>query len=162
MSQDTLNIAALVWGVKQSFRDYVEGSGGKIETHGGAGRSEDGAFVFTPSPGGALTLDASGAPQGCIAFSGEITFQAHGGMLSVRLLDPAVEITPESAVLTAAEGGKSDQRYPIATLDLAALTRGEAGEIIIPTKLTRDGAYLLGDHYPAMTPVDPVRLTLAD
>ncbi|MFN3867463.1 MAG: hypothetical protein ACK4MF_00190, partial [Hyphomicrobiaceae bacterium] len=50
---------------------------------GGADRAADGGFVFAVAPGGDLTLDAEGAPVG--RFLGEVSFQAHGGMLAVRL-----------------------------------------------------------------------------
>jgi hypothetical protein len=33
--------------------------------------------------------------------------------------------------------------------------------MVVPTKLSRDGWRLLGDHYAPMTPLDPLRLKLA-
>ena len=96
--------------------------------------------------------------SGSLAFAGEVKFHAHGGMLKVRLIDPALEITAEGGVLTADEG--AGKRYPMAELDLGALTH-DAGEISIPTRLTPDGSYWLGGNYAARTPVDPLRLTLS-
>lgn len=151
----------LVWGVKQSFRNYVEAVGGLIEAHGGAARADDGAFAFTAAPGGDLKLDADGRPQGHGQFVGEVRFEGHGGMLSVFLADPAVEIGPSGAVLTVADSAARTRRLALARLDLAAATTGEAGELVIPTALTAEGSQLLGDHYPPMTALDPVRLTLA-
>jgi hypothetical protein len=152
-------VTALVWGVKESFRNYVAGAGGEVETLDTAGRTADGAFVFPAAPGGTLRLDAGGGLQGEAAFSGEVLFQAHGGMLKVRLIGPTLRIDAEGAVLTVDEGGGA--RYPMAKLYLEAMTR-EAGAIVIPTRLTPDGSYWLGGNYAAMTLVDPVRLTLAD
>lgn len=152
---------SLVWGVKQSFRSYVEAVGGVIEAQGGAERATDGAFVFAPAPDSGFSLDADGRPQGRGAFLGEVRFEGHGGMLSVFLADPAVEIGPAGAVLTVADSAARTRRLEIARLDLAAATTGEAGDLVIPTALTADGAQLLGDHYPPMTPVDPVRLVPA-
>jgi hypothetical protein len=159
VAEGPLKVATLVWGVKQSFRNYVQGAGGAIETHGGV-VCVDGEFVFAASPDGGLSRDSAGALHGAQGFTGEVAFKAHGGMLSVRLIDPAVEITEAGAVLSAADGSKPGARYPMVTLDLNAMTRDGSGAIVIPTKLTGDGAYWLGDNYPPMTPVDPVRLTL--
>jgi hypothetical protein len=32
--------------------------------------------------------------------------------------------------------------------------------VAAPAALSMDGSYALGGHYPAMTPIDPVRLQL--
>jgi hypothetical protein len=90
-----------------------------------------------------------------------VRFDAHGGMLSVRLSDPALEIGPSGAVLTVADGAARNRRVEIARLDLTAMTSGDSGEIVIPAALTLDGSQVLGDHYPPMTALDPVRLAPA-
>ena len=159
MTDDTpsAQVAALTWGVKQSFRNYVQATGGTIETAGGAAPAADGAFAFPATPGQGLTLDDAGRPQGAGRFAGEVRFQAHGGMLSVRLVEPGLEVTSTGAALSVADG---ERRVAIATLDLAAAGPGEAGELVIPAALTLDGSFLLGDHYPPATVLDPVRLSL--
>ncbi len=151
---------SLVWGVKQSFRGYVESTGGVIETMGGAERAADGGFTFAAAPGGDLRLDADGRPVGRGMFVGNVRFEAHGGMLSVYLADPNIEIGPSGAVITVADSSARTHRMEIATLDLGAITTGLAGELVIPTALSMDGSRLLGDHYPPKTALDPVRLTL--
>ena len=152
-------VAALIWGVKQSFRAYVEGSGGAIDTGGGAARDPDGAFVFAVAPGARLTINSDGKPQGRGDFVGEVRFEAHGGMLKVFLADPTVEIPPDAARITVANNEERDVRLELAVLDLTGATRDD-GEVVIPTKLSKDGWRVLGDHYPPMTPLDPVRLKL--
>ena len=152
-------VTRLIWGVKQSFRTYVEATGGAITAGDGAERLADGSFSFATAEGG-LTLDADGKPQGTGRFLGEVRFEAHGGMLSVRLFDPALEISASGATLTVADHPARDRRVEIAHLDLAAMTRGDDGEIVIPTTLAMHGIQLLGDHYPMRTPLDPVRLTV--
>jgi hypothetical protein len=82
--------ATLTWGLKQSFRAYVEGAGGAIETAEGARRSADGAFIFPAAPGEGLRLGADGKPRGVGRFVGEVRCEAHGGMLKVFLADPSV------------------------------------------------------------------------
>jgi len=151
--------STLAWGVKQSFRSYVEGAGGSIELGAGTTRTDDGGFRFAAAPGDGLRLGADGKPAGVGNFVGEVRFEAHGGMLQVFLADPAVEIGPDGAAITVADGPDRDSRLELALLDLAAATR-DGDDWVIPTKLSRDGWRVLGDHYPPMTPLDPVRLTL--
>lgn len=154
------NVTMLSWGVKQSFRSYVEATGGVIEAGGGAERTEDGGFTFAPAPGGDLRLDADGKLEGRGTFTGELKFEAHGGMLSVFLADPIIEVGPSGAVLTVADSKSRTHRVEIARLDLAAMTTDD-GEIVLPTALLMHGIQVLGDHYPLMTALDPVRLKLA-
>ena len=157
--QPPAGAAMLVWGLKQSFRNYVESAGGAIEAGAGVERAEDGAFVFAPAPGEGLRLGADGKPEGVGRFVGEVRFEAHGGMLKVFLADPAVEIGPAGAVITVADSEARDRRVELALLDLDAATEDD-GALVIPTKLSKDGWRVLGDHYGPMTPLDPVRLTL--
>ncbi|HYD45287.1 MAG TPA: HtaA domain-containing protein [Phenylobacterium sp.] len=153
-----MRVTALSWGVKQSFRAYVEGAGGTILVAAGAERAADGAIVF-PAEGDGLTTDADGALRGLETFAGEVSFEAHGGMLSVRLSGLSLTVDADGASLKVAdERGKPVE---IARLDLAAAA-SEDGALVIPARLSMDGSYLLGDHYPPRTLVDPVRLTLAD
>ncbi len=158
--QQTNNFATLGWGVKQSFRGYVEGVGGTIEVDSGAARDDEGAFTFSAAPGEGLTLGADGKPTGRGDFVGEVRFEAHGGMLKVFLADPRVEIGPSGATITVADSPARDIRVALADLDMAA-AKEEGGEVVIPSKLSKDGWRVLGDHYPMMTPLDPVRLRLA-
>ncbi len=152
------NVTSLTWGVKQSFRNYVESAGGVIEVGGGAERAADGGFTFTAAPGEGLSLDADGKPVGRGLFLGEARFDAHGGMLKVCLADPVVEISASGAVITAFDSSARTHRFEIARLDLAAMSAGEDGELVIPTALSMDGIQVLGDHYPLNTALDPVRL----
>jgi len=154
--------ATLTWGLKQSFRAYVEAAGGVIEPGAGAGRTPDGTFVFAGVPDAGLELDADGKPHGLGKYAGEVRFDAHGGMLAVLLADPWLEIGPSTASLTVAESAARDRRVELALLDLAAATAGDEGEIVIPTKLAKDGWRILGDHYLPMTPLDPLRLKLPE
>jgi hypothetical protein len=151
-------VASLSWGVKQSFRGYVETVGGVTETDAGAGRAADGGFTFPAAPDTTLSLAADGTLAGIGRFLGEVRFQAHGGMLKVCLADPILEIGPSGAAVTVADSSARTFRLEIARLDLAATPPGELGEIVIPAALTIEGMQLLGDHYPPGTPLDPVRL----
>ncbi|HEY9218841.1 MAG TPA: HtaA domain-containing protein [Phenylobacterium sp.] len=152
-------VVRLTWGVKQSFRNYVEAVGGAIATAAGAERAADGAFTFSAAPGVSLELTAGTSLIGAGAFVGEVRFEAHGGMLSVSFADPAVEISPTGGVLTVADRKVPGLRLEIVRLDVAAAQRAGA-ELVIPAAATLDGMQLLGDHYPPGTVLDPVRLLL--
>ena len=145
MSDQIKPATSLQWGVKQSFRNYVGMAGGTTEVGAGAQQTEDGAFVFAAADGD-LALDAEGKLQGRGGFTGEVKFQAHGGMLSVFLADPAIEVDDKGAALTVADTAKRDYRVEVARLDLAAMTTEPSGEIVIPVGLSIEGSRLLGDH----------------
>lgn len=145
-------MATLSWGVKQSFRSYVDAAGGTVATGGGAERTPDGGFAFPEGPQSTLAMGPDGRLQGTGRFQGEVSFSAHGGMLSVVLVDPWIEATEAGLILSVADSAA--RRLPFATLDAAAMTT----EGDLPAAITLDGMFLLGDHYPPGTALDAVRL----
>jgi hypothetical protein len=151
-------ITALTWGVKQSFRNYVQSVGGVIEVGGGAEVTADGEFGFAAGPDSSLGLNGDGKLEGRGVFLGHVRFTGHGGMLSVFLADPVLELSGVMASLTIDDHDKKPRRLEIAKLDLKGMT---SGEIAIPAALSIDGIQVLGDHYPLKTALDPVRLSLS-
>ena len=106
----------LSWGVKASFRNYVEAVEGSIDLSEGATRAEDGSFVFTAVPGGNLTIASDGSATGAMRFQGKVTFDAHGGMLKATLTELGVEAGPDGLVLTVLEAPLNQDRCAIANL----------------------------------------------
>lgn len=143
-----MRVARLVWGVKQSFRNYVEGSGGSIAIENGAARADDGTFVFEATADSDLTLDG-GALSGAGRFAGTLKFEAHGGLLRVTLTDPWIEPSDGGFVLSIAE---------TATRRTAIVKLGPPEDGALPATTTLDGMMIIGDHYPPGTVLDPVRL----
>lgn len=158
-AQAHLKVTHLQWGVKQSFRGYVEGAGGAITLGGGAERTADGGFKF-PVDEAKLALGADGKLAGQAIFQGEVTFKAHGGMLSVFLAEPILDCNGDEAVLTVADTPSRKYRTEVARMDLSAISRDEPGLIVLPTTLSMHGIQWLGDHYPLRTPLDPATLAL--
>jgi len=152
-----VKVVGLIWGLKQSFRNYVEATGGTIAVGHGAERMADGAIAFVLNPDGLLELDDEGRLRGQGRFLGDVRFKSHGGMLSIHLSDPIVEVSETGAGLTVAVD-EASYRVEIARLDLSAMSKGDAGEIIIPATLSMDGYQLLDSQYPLGTLLDPVRL----
>ena len=123
-----LNVTHLQWGVKQSFRGYVEGAGGTITIAGGTERTPDGSFTF-PVDEAVLSLNAEGKLEGRATFKGEVSFKAHGGMLNVFLAEPILEITAGEAKLTVADTLSRKYRTEVARLDLVGMSQDEAGNL---------------------------------
>ncbi|MGH6964242.1 MAG: HtaA domain-containing protein [Phenylobacterium sp.] len=145
-------MATLSWGVKQSFRSYVDAAGGTVAVAGGAERAPDGGFLFPHAPKSTLARDADGRLTGTGRFEGQVSFSAHGGMLNVVLTDPWVEATEGGLVLTVA--ASATRRSAFAKLDAAAMTTEADGALVIPAAITLDGMFILGDHYPPGTALD--------
>jgi len=144
----------LTWGVKASFRNYVEAAEGTIEVSDGASRTEEGTFAFEAIPGADLDISADGA-TGSMHFKGAVTFEAHGGMLKSTLKGLAVEASDEGLVISVVDMPVGQDRCAIATLEVI-----ESGEqITFSSQITMDGMYQIADNYPPGTELDPVLLS---
>ncbi|MCC3775451.1 HtaA domain-containing protein [Streptomyces sp. UNOB3_S3] len=143
----TLKDGTLGWGLKKSFRDYVEGgfANGAIKTTDGAQRTADGSFAFTDGKG---TYDMSTHAVGS-TFKGGVRFTGHEGELDITFADVklAGDAGGKTGRITAdvTKDGKTQDDVPIAALDLAAAKRtmGAGGKVTfdgIPATLTAEGA----------------------
>lgn len=151
-----MSFNTLTWGVKASFRNYVEGAGGSIIASDGATRTEDGAFTFKAAPDGDLVIAPDGSATGSARFLGKIMFEAHGGMLSSTLTDLCLEVTDEGLVLTVLDAPMNQDRCAIATL--SPTESSSTGAVVLKTEITVDGMYQIADNYPPGTELDELRL----
>jgi hypothetical protein len=151
-----MRFTRLTWGVKASFRAYVEGSGGTIAVSDGASRDASGAFVFPACPGGDLAVSVDGLATGALRFQGGVAFEAHGGLLKATLADLGVEVDGDSLVLTAAQTYDPSRRAVVA--QLGSVQRAADGSMTLDAVITFDGMLLIADNYPPGTILDPVRL----
>ena len=151
-----MSFSKLTWGVKASFRGYVEAVEGSIAVSDGATRTEDGAFVFEAVPGGNLAIAPDGSATGSMQFKGTVTFEAHGGMLKSTLAELALEATDGGLVLTVLEAPMNQGRCPIAKLGPVEAVAD--GVVTLGAAITMDGMYQIADNYPPGTALDPVRL----
>jgi len=152
-----MNLTTLKWGVKESFRQYVEGVGGTISLSEGAERSTDGAFLFQAIPGGDLELNAEHEPRGSVLFKGSVSFDAHGGMLKSTLSELAVEAGPDGLVLTVLEGPMNQSRCAIANLTL--VDEPGVSATTLKAEITVAGMYQIADNYPPGTALDNLELS---
>lgn len=157
--------ASLVWGFKESFRAYIDGSiaNGEWTTDGDASYSTP-LFTWSGGSGGA---DEDGALD--VGFTGSVRFTGHGGVLDTTVENPRVLIDGDRAALLLDVHGTTQAGDPVeasavefAELDIAAATRTQDGDTLtlagIPAVLTAAGSAAFGT-YPADEPLDPITLT---
>lgn len=135
----------LVWGIKASFLAYLKVHTRTEQTMAdGAGQLDSGEFYFTWSPEG-----------GRLEFRGSVTFLAHGGLLWVPIVDPAID---ESTGVLSIRTGDRGGRLPL--MDLTMREPHQAGELLswdsVATALRPEAVELFGGGYPAGTSFDPV------
>ncbi|MFD4749128.1 HtaA domain-containing protein [Streptomyces rubiginosohelvolus] len=152
--------AAVDWGVRRTFREYVTGSIGQGKWTLADGALDGGALFRFPQGQGAYdakkeTLDAE--------FSGSIRFTgAHD--LDLEFAAVTVAVTKGEGTLSAdvTSEGKTTKNVPIVTFEaedfapkdgLAALTEA-------PATLTAEGSEAFGSMYKAGTAMDPVSLAV--
>lgn len=156
--------AAVDWGVRRTFREYVTGSIAKGEWTLSAGAQDGGALFRFPRGQGTYdpkkqTLDADFA--GTVRFTGE-----HG--LDLALSKVAVEVKDGEGTLSADVRSKGDKGV---TLKKAPLVTFAAKELKpkdglvslteVPSKLTADGARAFGGMYKTGSEMDPLSLAVA-
>lgn len=165
----------LVWGVRQSFRNYITGpiAHGTITTSGGASQaSGNGVFTF-PNATGVYDADAGTLSA---AFAGGVHFEGHSGILDVQVSNLRVEVSGTSGAIVADVVsrefiGITDAGPPITytdvelvSLNLTGITPVVNGNSVtfsnIPSTLTAEGEPAFGGFYPAGDAFDPVSFTV--
>jgi hypothetical protein len=156
----------LDWGIKQSFRTYIENgvAAGTITVSDGATRNPDRTFHFPLRDG---TFDPS-TNTTVIQFDGTVHMEGHEGALDMTVSDPRVELTPTHARVVAdltsrAIGGGALTSYPaavIASLSVASVDPVvDAGTTTwsgIPAFLSVAAVPAFANHYSAGSPIDPI------
>ncbi|WP_229898970.1 HtaA domain-containing protein [Streptomyces hiroshimensis] len=152
--------AAVDWGVRRTFREYVTGpvSQGSWKLTDGA---QDGGALFR-FPDGKGTYDAEAGTLDA-AFTGALRFT--GKHLDLTL--SAVKVTAKDRKGTLAadvsgNGGSPQKNVPLVTFDASGLKEkdGLAAVTEAPATLTADGAKAFGDMYREGTEMDPVSLAV--
>lgn len=157
------------WGIKESFRKYIEGPAakGKIEVSGGAVRAADGTFVF---PVGTGTYDTTTHTTEVEA-TGTVHFTGHEGLLDVTFSNPRVVLGGESPAVFADVSSKAfapgePEAFPgveFASLDLSGVAPVFGAESVtlsaIPAVLTEAGSKAFAGFYKAGTALDPLGVT---
>ncbi|MFD8646166.1 HtaA domain-containing protein [Streptomyces zaomyceticus] len=156
----SLRTAAVDWGVRRTFREYVTGaiSQGRWTLADGA---QDGGALFR-FPGGKGTYDPAKGTLDA-AFAGSVRFT--GAHLDLTLGKVTVKVTGGTGTLSAevTSAGKTERAVPLVTFTARDLTpkNGLAVVTEAPATLTEGGAKAFGGMYRAGTAMDPVSLAVA-
>ncbi|MFE6072745.1 HtaA domain-containing protein [Streptomyces sp. NPDC056525] len=156
----TVRTAAVDWGVRRTFREYVTGavSQGNWTLADGA---QDGGALFR-FPGGKGTYDPRKGTLDA-AFAGSVRFT--GAHLDLALGKVTVKVSGGTGTLGAdvTSAGKTEKAVPLVTFTARDLTpeNGLAVVTEAPATLTEGGAKAFGGMYRAGTAMDPVSLAVA-
>ncbi|WP_030019790.1 HtaA domain-containing protein [Streptomyces monomycini] len=156
----TFTEAAVDWGVRRTFREYVTGAiaHGRWQLSDGA---QDGGALFR-FPRGKGTYDAE---KGTLDadFTGKLHFT--GENLDLTLTAVSVTVRDGRGTLAAdvTHDGTTAGRTPLATFEAKRLTpeKGLIKLTEVPARLTADGAKAFGGLYREGTDMDPVSLAVA-
>ncbi|MFI5636739.1 HtaA domain-containing protein [Streptomyces goshikiensis] len=157
----------LTWGIKESFRKYVQGAGGTVTPAGGAAASGP-TFSF---PAGKGELDVKNRKLSA-AFEGNLRFQyaAHGIDMTFGNIKVAADGAKGTLVLDVKNAAGTKTAVPFATLDLSKAEYKTKGGLLalggVPTALTAEGAAAFandttGSLYKAGDRIDDVDLAVA-
>ncbi|MFI6283448.1 HtaA domain-containing protein [Streptomyces sp. NPDC051018] len=155
----SLQDAAVDWGVRRTFREYVTGpiAKGEWALSGGA---QDGGALFR-FPRGKGTYDAKRQSLDA-AFAGSVRFT--GERLDLTLTRVTAKVTGGKGTLSAdvVSGGTTRKAVPLITFEARdfAPENGLAALTEVPATLTAGGAGAFGGMYKAGTAMDPVSLAL--
>ncbi|MGW5395628.1 HtaA domain-containing protein [Streptomyces sp. NPDC003952] len=152
--------AAVDWGVRRTFREYVSGSIGQGRWELAEGAQDGGALFRFPQGKGAYdgakgTLDA--------AFAGSVHFT--GAHLDLKLAKVTAKVENGKGVLSAdvTTGTDTKPAVPLVEFDAKGL-KAEGGLATLteaPATLTEGGAQAFNSMYKAGTEMDPVSLAVA-
>ncbi|MFF2788116.1 HtaA domain-containing protein [Streptomyces sp. NPDC058049] len=152
--------AAVDWGVRRTFREYVTGSVGQGRWTLAEGAQDGGALFRFPQGKGSFdgakgTLDA--------AFAGTVQFT--GAHLDLTLGKMSVKVENGKGVLSAdvTAGGATKNAVPLVEFDAKGLkTEGKLATLTeAPATLTESGSQAFNSMYKAGTEMDPVSLAVA-
>ncbi|MEV8401996.1 HtaA domain-containing protein [Streptomyces niveus] len=160
-AEGALQDAAVDWGVRRTFREYVTGSiaDGRWTLADGA---QDGGALFR-FPGGKGTYDAKKQTLDA-GFAGSVRFT--GTQLDLTLSEITVRVTGGKGTLAAdvaTRGRAPREAVPLITFTAGdfAPKNGLATLTEAPATLTEGGAETFGSLYQAGTAMDPVSLAVA-
>ncbi|MFE7463570.1 HtaA domain-containing protein [Streptomyces sp. NPDC057499] len=153
--------AAVDWGVRRTFREYVTGPVGKGKWTLADGARDGGALFRFPRGTGTYdpakrTLDAE--------FAGSVRFTAADG-LDLELSAVAVRIEAGRGTLLADVRGDGERREAVPLVTFPAKDFAPENGLAVlteaPATLTGDGAKTFGALYRTGTAMDPVSLAVA-
>lgn len=118
----TVEGGELDWGVKASFRAYIEhaAEGGRIELAGGAAKATDGTYRF-PVASGSYDEETE---VNEVQYAGSVNFFAYGGILDITIADPKLVLEGEEGAIFAdvISGSENLEDVKLVELDATGVT----------------------------------------
>lgn len=162
-----LESGTLDWGLKASFRSMIDRLGGTATLKGGATRNADGSYEF-PLEKGEYELGTHAVTS---SFKGSVHYEAHGGVLDIKLADVKVltlgrsgKITVDVTTKSPGEDAVVTDDLTMAELDLTDVEPSQGAEGMkyadVPATFTKEGAAVFGSAYKEGDPIDPATLTV--
>ncbi|MFF2012482.1 HtaA domain-containing protein [Streptomyces sp. NPDC058195] len=153
--------AAVDWGVRRTFREYVTGEVGKGKWTLADGARDGGALFRFPR--GTGTYDPAGRTLDA-TFAGSVRFTAADG-LDLELSAVAVRIEAGRGTLLADVRGDGERHRAVPLITFPAKDLAPENGLAVlteaPATLTASGAKAFGGLYRAGTAMDPVSLAVA-
>jgi hypothetical protein len=154
----TVETTALAWGVRTSFRRYVERVAlGAVIPDGEVGSLPDGRFYFPVREVNLFDRDALDAE---VAFSGGLRFLGHAGMIDLRLGELELKLTGGTGTLRTSSRGGARDLVDVQVTHASADDRLTA--LVLRSRLAAGAEELFDDAYAAATTFDDleVRVTV--
>ncbi|MEV8108876.1 HtaA domain-containing protein, partial [Streptomyces sp. NPDC088135] len=153
--------AAVDWGVRRTFREYVTGSIGKGKWTLADGAQDGGALFRFPRGKGTYDPEEQSLDAG---FAGSVRFTGADG-LDLELSSVAVRVKAGKGTLSADVHSDGDRREGVPLITFTARDFAPKDGLAVlteaPATLTADGAKAFGSLYRAGTAMDPVSLAVA-
>ncbi|MEU1377552.1 HtaA domain-containing protein [Streptomyces triculaminicus] len=151
--------AAVDWGVRRTFREYVTGTIARGSWKLGDGAQDGGALFRFPAGKGSYdaasgTLDA--------AFAGTLRFTGKDLDLALGRVAVAAKGGKGTLLADVTRDGGTEKNVPLVTFDASALKEkdGLAAIAEAPAKLTAEGSKAFGGLYQEGAEMDPVSLAV--
>lgn len=153
----SVETTGLAWGVRTSFRRYVQRVAlGSERIDGGAGELPDGRLYF---PVRSVTRFADDVLDAEVSFAGGVRMVGHGDLIDLRLGDFELNLSAGTGMLrTSSVGGIRDfveVRVTQATVDHAVIG------LILESRLAPGAEELFDGVYAAGTAFDDLELRIA-
>lgn len=158
--------ATLGWGLRESFRSYIQGGIANGDWSLNGIEYGGGQFVWS---GGSGEFDPN-AGTGSVSFSGNVHFTGHDGVLDMTLADPTIQVNgADSAVMIAnvvssdMDGNRIDMPgVTFAEISGPVSASGDSVDISgAQVNLTADGAEAFAGFYEPGEPLDPLDLSVS-
>lgn len=141
----------LAWGIKRSFVSYIQRAvDGQITVKEGAAVTAEKDFYFP------VERIRSNDHQLLVIFGGAVQFQAHWGLLSIKLQTPRLLVRGETAELAVSDQQGGWLHLAHLTLPTPADDSGGLIWVVDKISLTHAGVGVFGDTYPEGELLDPL------